>query len=96
MVNKILSFKKINDNKFYFSLIGVERPKRYLTIHIVDIANGIAIFEEWYDNNGRQYYLMIDETKIRRQPIIVNYCKDQKQMEFDFVESDFIKLFKKQ
>lgn len=96
VVNKILSFKKISNIKFYFSLTGVERPKRYLTIHIVDIANGIAIFEEWYDNNDRQYYLMIDATKIRRQPIVVNYCKDQKQMEFDFVEPDFFKLLKKQ
>ena len=92
MANKILSYKKINEKTFSFSLTGVERPKRNLTIHIVDKTNGIAIFEELYDDKDKLYYLMVDAAKIRKLPIIVNYCKNQKRMEFDFDEPDYTKL----
>lgn len=92
MANKILNYKKINEKTFSFSLTGVERPKRSLTIHIIDQRIGIAIFEEVFDDNDKLYYLMIDAAKIRKLPIIVNYCKTQKQMEFDFDEPDYTKL----
>ena len=94
MANKIISYKKVDDQTFSFGLTGVERPKRKLTIHIIDKQNGIAIFEQLTDDKDKQYYLMIDARKIRQLPIIVNYCKTQKQMEFDFDEPDFRKLLK--
>ncbi|HCT24475.1 MAG TPA: hypothetical protein DIW54_14570 [Chitinophagaceae bacterium] len=96
MANKILSYKKINEKTFSFSLTGVERPKRKLTIHIVDKMNNIAIFEELYNDKDKLYYLMVDAAKIRNLPIIVNYCKSQKQMEFDFDEPDYAKLINSQ
>jgi hypothetical protein len=77
MANKILSYKKIDNKTFSFVLTGVERPKRNLTIHIIDNQKGIAIFEEIFDNKNKLYYLMIDATKIKQFPIIVNYCKNQ-------------------
>jgi len=92
MANKVISYKRINESTFSFSLTGVERPRRKLIIHIIDKQKGIAIFEELYDDKDKQYYLMIDATKIRLLPIIVNYCKTQKQMEFDFDEPHFKKL----
>jgi hypothetical protein len=94
MANKILSYKKIDNKTFSFVLTGVERPKRNLTIHIIDNQKGIAIFEEIFDNKNKLYYLMIDATKIKQFPIIVNYCKNQKQMEFDFDVPDYNKLLK--
>ena len=94
MANKITLYKKVDDQTFQFSLTGVERPKRKLIVHIIDKQNGIAIFEELNDDKDKQYYLMIDATKIRRLPIIVNYCRTQKQMEFNFDKPDFKKLLK--
>ena len=94
IANKILTYKKVDAKTFLFSLTGVERPKRKLTIHIIDRQKGVAIFEDLYDNKDRQYYLMIDATKIKKLPIIVNYCKTQKRMEFDFEKPDFEKLLK--
>jgi hypothetical protein len=92
--NKIISYKKVDDQTFSFSLTGAERPKRKLNIHIIDKQNGIAIFEELVDDKYNQIYLMIDATKIRQLPIIVNYCATQKQLEFDFDEPDYKKLLK--
>lgn len=94
MANKILSYKKLDENSFSFSLTGVERPKRKLIIHVIDQQKGIAIFEELYDDKEIKFHLMIDAAKIRQLPIIVNYCKTQKQMEFEFDEPDFKKLLK--
>jgi hypothetical protein len=94
MANKILSYKKVDNMTFSFVLTGVERPKRNLTIHIIDNQKGIAIFEELFDNKDKLYYLMVDATKITQLPIIVNYCNSQKQMEFEFDVPDYNKLLK--
>jgi hypothetical protein len=92
IANKIVSFKKINDHTFSLKLSRDDIPKRELAIHIVDKKNGIAIFEMLTDRQKKQYFLMIDARKIRQLPIIVNYCKTQKQAEFDFDEPDYKKL----
>ncbi len=92
--NKIIDYKKINGQTFSFSLTGLERPKRKLTIHIIDKLKGIAIFEELPEKNRSQYLLMIDVTKIRQLPIVVNYCKTQKQEEFEFDEFEYKKILK--
>jgi hypothetical protein len=94
MANKILSYKKVDNMTFSFVLTGVERPKRNLTIHIIDNQKGVAIFEELFDDKDKLYYLMVDATKITQLPIIVNYCKSQKQMEFEFDVPDYNKLLK--
>ena len=94
MANKILSYKKVDNKTFSFVLTGVERPKRNLTIHLIDNQKGIAIFEELFDEKDKLFYLMVDATKIRQLPIIVNYCKSQKQMEFEFDIPNYNKLLK--
>jgi hypothetical protein len=92
IANKIVSFKKLNDQTFSFTLTGELIAKRELVIHIIDKQKGIAIFETHIGPQNKQYFLMIEAKKIRQLPIIVNYCKTQKQMEFDFDDPDFKKL----
>ena len=94
MANKILKYEKIDGNTFSFLLTGIEKSKRKLDVHIIDKQKGIAIFKELNGDKDKQYYLMIDATKIKQLPIIVNYCNTQKQSEFDFDEPDFKKLLK--
>lgn len=91
MANKILGFNKINDNTFSFLLSGVEWPKRQLTIHVINKSNGIAIFEMVKDNS-KDFFLMIDASKVKRLPIIVNLSLNNKAFEFDFEEPDFQRL----
>lgn len=92
LANKVLSYSKVNDKTFSFSLTGVDNPNRDLTVHIINSQKGIAVFEERLKNKKSSYYLMIDAAKIRQLPIIVNYCETDKQVEFDFEEPDYQKL----
>ncbi|HQS25361.1 MAG TPA: hypothetical protein PLJ41_13040, partial [Sediminibacterium sp.] len=78
-------------NTFSFLLSGVEWPKRQLTIHIINKSNGIAIFEMVKDNS-KDFFLMIDASKVKRLPIIVNLSLNNKAFEFDFEEPDFQRL----
>lgn len=61
---------------------------RYLRLE----KNGIAVFEENTKGYPPGYYLMIAANKIRNFPIIVNYCKTNKQLEFNFDNPDYRKL----
>jgi hypothetical protein len=90
---KIISYKKIDNQTFQFILLGYTLKLEKLTVHLIDIKNGIAVFEE--NNLGQvNYKLMISADKIRNLPIIVNYCKVQKQVEFHFEKPNFKQLLK--
>lgn len=90
--NKILGFKKIDDNTFQFNLAGLYSNGRKVLIHLIDKKAGIAVFEETSNDREKVYYLMVDAAKIRNFPLIVNYCENQKQPEFEFDKTNFIKL----
>jgi|GEM_PF-573463 len=97
VANKIIDFKKIDNHTFRFRLTGMYEHNRELVIHIIDSKNGIAVFENKstnvvWGNEGKSTYLMIDADKIKRFPIIVNYCETMKQHEFEFDKPDYKKL----
>ena len=92
--NKIVSFEKQDSITFKFKIIGHSLKISNLTVHFIDSKNGIAIFEE--SNSGQiKYRLMISSDKIRNLPIIVNYCKEQKTVEFKFENPNYRQLLKK-
>lgn len=85
--------KKSDNLTYQFILLGHSLKLIKLIVHIIDIKNGIAIFEE--TNSGQiNYRLMISSDKIRNLPIIVNYCKTQKQVEFKFEKPNYLQLLK--
>ncbi len=92
--NKIVSYRQLSENSFYFFLKGIDWHARKLVIHIIDRKKGIAVFED-YRSGKKEYYLMIDAAKIRQVPIIVSYCETSKTSEFDFDQPDFEKLLQK-
>lgn len=99
VANKIIDFTKIDDSTFRFHLTGLCKQNRELVIHIIDSKNGIAVFEDKYINTfggekeeDARTTLMIDVNKIRNFPIIVNYCEQSKQNEFEFDKPDYKKL----
>lgn len=93
-VSKILDFNKIDDRTYAFKLTGIIDPDRRLVIHLIDKKNGVAVFEENTKGRSPGYYLMIAADKIRNFPIIVNYCKMLKQVEFQFDKPDYQTLLK--
>ncbi|MEN9599902.1 MAG: hypothetical protein RL596_2223 [Bacteroidota bacterium] len=63
-------------------------------INIIDKARGIAVFtfgQTKYSKEGYQL-LMVDANKAYLFPTIVNYCKTDKQIEFDFDKINFKSL----
>lgn len=92
---KILDFKNINDSTFKFKLTGMNKPKRSLTIHIIDRDKGVAVFEEiavFEGSQEKRFYLMVSADKIKSFPIIINYCPSQKEDELQFDKPDYNKL----
>lgn len=90
--NKISGFKRIDNDTFQFNLEGSYRKGRQIVIHLIDQKAGIAVFEETSKDRERFYYLMVDAIKIRNFPLIVNYCENNKQPEFEFDKINFTEL----
>lgn len=89
VANKIISQNKFDDKTFEFKLTGIYYQDRTLTVHIIDLKKGIAVFEETTMGADKRYYLMIAADKIKNVPIIVNHCPTQKQSELEFDNTDF-------
>lgn len=87
--NKIIEQKKIDNKTYELQLTGITHQVRTLTIHIINLEKGIAVFERTTDGTDKRYYLMIAAEKIKSVPIIVNYCETQKQLELEFDKPDF-------
>jgi hypothetical protein len=87
----IHSFAKTDSNTFQFNLNSFGKSERIIKIHILDEMKGIAVFEE-----NANYSLMVRSDRIRMFPVIVNYCKSQKQLEFEFDKINFDKLLSKE
>lgn len=93
--NQIVSYLNPDPKTHRFNLKGVSLASRMLTIHLIDTDNGIAVFEETSPGREKHFRLMIDAAKIRRYPIIVNFCRYQKQPEFELEEPDYMRLLLK-
>ncbi len=92
VANKIKSFNIVDSSTYRFRLTGGLAKDRRLTVHIIDAQRGIAVFEEDVTGWGKRYFLMIAADKVRGLPIIVNYCRDQKELEYNFKEPNYKKL----
>lgn len=101
--NVINSVQTIDQNtvefdvtKLAFSQISGKliNVKSKLRIHVIDPKNHIAVFEFITKGAPAWYELRVGADKIRNFPMIVNYCKGEKQIEFMFDDVDFKKLLK--
>jgi hypothetical protein len=67
----------------------------FVTIHIIDKKNKLAVWE--FKNENKKvirYALYVPKENAKDYDIIVNYCRTDKQSEFDFQEPDFTSLLK--
>ncbi len=92
--NKIIEQNKIDNKTYEFNLTGITHKARILTIHILDLERGIAVFEQTTNGTDKRFYLMIAAEKVKSVPIIINYCTTQKQMELEFDKPDFYTLLR--
>lgn len=77
-----------------FKLVHPIDGKMSMKIHVINSERGIAVIERLM-NNETSYQLVVDEKKIKKFPIVVNYNPDERSDEFMFDNVDFKKLLKK-
>lgn len=90
IANKIISYNKKDEKTFSFHLTGVEKQSRHLTVTLIDVRKGIAVFTDRWKDRSRNI-LMVDAEKIKLFPIIVNDC-EEKRLEVNFTEPNYKKL----
>lgn len=84
-------YQKIK-NKYIIHYNGFEKSKTKLEISIINKEKGIAIFKHIRNSNKIDYKLMVDSNKANLFPLIVNECKYNKTIEFEFDSLDFEKM----
>ncbi|MBS1918456.1 MAG: hypothetical protein JST87_19485 [Bacteroidetes bacterium] len=87
------SCKTINENTFEFAVRSAYRTTTKYTIHMLDWEKQIAVFDNHAQGESR-YTLRVGASKAKLFPMIVNYCHDQKQIEFTFDKINFLGLLK--
>lgn len=93
ITSSITKLIKKSITEFQFTLTGETGSKENVNVIVIDSKNGVAIFE-YPKRKFAKYELRITTNKIRKFPVIVNYCTEQKQEEFKFDIPNFLQLLK--
>lgn len=83
----IQAAEKINEHTFYIrskAFFIPHPPVSKLIIHIIDVKNGVAVWEDTSLSGNDRYGLYVSKQKARNFDMIVNYCREYKVDEFQF------------
>lgn len=89
------SFRKNSNNQYALTGIGrhsFDSARTQLIIHMIDSKNKIAVWEFPAESTRYRYRLYVARENAPNFDMVVNYCKDAKQMEFSFDQIDYSKL----
>ena len=90
--------KQLSSGEHFIAFENVfnnQAPASALRIHEINATTQLSIFEFSHGSQEKEYKLFIPVKHAGQYPIIVNYCKYQKQMEFEFDAIDFETLLDK-
>jgi len=93
----LTSVKKEAQNKYILEISNLSKDsleKQELTIFQIDPKTQLSVFKFSNKTGKTQYRLYIPKESASSFDMIVNYCENQKQLEFEFEEIDFKKLIK--
>jgi hypothetical protein len=93
----IRNFKKLARNKYKLEiedLVNKSEKKKQLIIYTIDSKTQLSVFEFSDEPEQYRYQLYIPRENTKYFDMIVNYCDNQKQFEFEFDKIDFDKLIK--
>jgi len=75
---------------YELKLIGEENKKNRVIITLIEAGRGIAVFRYMDEDEANQYQLMVDASKIRLFPIVVNKSyRNEKTDEMKFDQPNF-------
>ena len=94
----IHKFQKKNSNTYVFNLTSESFANTIVTIKFLNKENGIALFQfkkkRAYSKQTLCYYvLMVDVNKMKKLPLLVNFCNNQKQYELEFDKVNYDAIF---
>lgn len=69
-----------------------ELTTKRITIHTIDPNNGLSLFEYMNEPEEYRFRLYVPVENAKQFDMIVNYCNNRKQLEFEFDDIDFDKL----
>jgi hypothetical protein len=87
---------KVKPNTWYVrsGAFYINSKDSRLTIHLIDPVNKIAVWEDASQPIGTRYNLYVAREKARNFDMVVNYCKENKEMEFMFDKINYPLLLK--
>lgn len=90
----LLDVKRLSDHRYSVRFIDpYDRTEpTELTIHFVDPKTKMAVFEFSHESDQYRYQLFVPADSAHHFDMIVNYCEDQKQLEFKFDQIDYESL----
>lgn len=97
MSSPIQSIKKQGNSKYVLEIIDISKeslPEERLNIYIIDKKTKLAVFDFPDQPEEYRYELYIPIKSAKYFDVIVNYCKEQKQPEYEFDKIDHQKLLK--
>jgi len=96
----IKKFQQLDSITYKFILTSQTFKHREITIKFINKRKGIAIFhDKRYDPNSNKisnyYFMMVTVKEMRKIPLLINTCDNQKQEELEFDKVDYRTMFKK-
>ena len=91
----IKNTERIDSNTIQLTVANLTVGQVSFKVHVININKGLAIFERPYSSPEYKYTLMIEKSKIKNYPIIVNYCNESRVDEWKFDNPDFLTLLRK-
>ena len=92
----ISNFKKLSENQYVLEIepFNSSEKKQQLKIYTIDSETQLSVFEFSDEPEQHRYQLYIPKENAKYFDMIVNYCDNQKQLEFKFDRIEFDKLIK--
>lgn len=84
--------QKKGNSKYRINVANLTGQMKRINICLIDPQKGIALFEFEDRAGAARFQLMVEKSKIRNFPLIVNYCPEQKQPEFEFETPPYKRL----
>ena len=87
--------EKQGEKLYTFTSTFVSGERCVIRVHLLDEEKGVALFEFKDETGVERYQLMVATGKMKNFPLIVNYCREQKQDELEFDVPDYALILKK-
>lgn len=88
----LLGYNTISAQCFQIDFANIIEGKKWMRIHFLDKSRTKIVIERPYAPDSFKYTVMIEKSKLKEYPIIVNYSKSNRTREWEFDIIDYRKF----